>query len=140
MFWTQKSICKGTVASPRPRRQIPEKRPTVTASSGCSVRISRVASDCEYLGSDCSCWLLSFQGTSEIQSHYCFSHWQMICLLFIYPPLTCPSTGRVRTLAHTPCVRRNCTFLSHSRDHCRPWDSLVPPLTNPGLLRCLQFP
>ena len=141
MFWTPKSTCKGTVASPRPQRQIPEKRPAVTASSGCSMGISKAASDCESFGSDCHCLGTEVPGYfSEIQSHYCFSHWQIICVLFLYPPLTCPSTGRTRTLVHTPCVCRNCTFLSHSQDHCGPWDSLVPPLTNTGLLRCLSFP
>lgn len=119
----------------------PWARPAVTASSGCSMRVSKVASDCEYFGSDCSCLGTEVPGYFlEIKSHYCFSHMQMICILFTYPPLTCPSTGRMHTLVHTPCVCRNCTFLSHSQDHCRPWDSLVPPLTNPGLLTCLSCP
>ena len=69
VYWTQKSICKGAVASPRPHRQIPEKRPAVTASNRCSAIISRVASDCEYLGSDCSCWVQRFQGTFQKFSH-----------------------------------------------------------------------
>ena len=54
MFWTQKSICKGTEACARPHRQIPEKGAKATASSGSSMKVSDVASGCEYLGGDCS--------------------------------------------------------------------------------------
>lgn len=100
-----KSTCKASVASPRPQRQIPEKRLAVTASSGYSMGISKAASDCEYFGSDCRCLGAEVPGYfSEIQSHCCFSHWQIIYVLL---PTTHLSIHwqNTYTCAHTLCLQ-----------------------------------